>query len=494
MSAFDKRVCQWLNEASISVKSKQTLVNRMHVGINNYRNLELEKLALPGMKQYAAENRIDYALQEQIQKALFRLQEGDGGSAEAPLFSFKSAAAAPRYAPRSPAQTPRPTTAAAAPVQSEPLSVSQPPEKLEEEEDHNDVANGGEEDQTTMDTFTFGAAADETADSPFGEPMDEGDNVDDGELDEREDYLRRAAAKRQSRNAVSAAPMDLAMARSVRLNKVEKNPDIVNRLVKVLESHYLFAHLEDEEIAQVAESMKVVTANRGEKIALKGHSNDTMYVVTVGSVTAEGSEQRIHVGGCFGEIGLMYDVQLTESYEAAVAATQLCTIDRATYQAVCMTSSQEKRERYEGFLSGVETLKMLTPTERLQIADGLKTSKYTKGEKLIRHGQEGAWFFLIVDGSVDVIGRDADTQAEVYVCTFGAGHPVGELEILHKHTNVADVVASSDTVKVAKMTARHFEKMIGSAKEFLERQAADDEVYSYYRQTQRRSLGGDEHQ
>ena len=160
-------------------------------------------------------------MQEQIQKALFRLQEGDGGTAEAPLFSSKSATAPPRLR-LAPSTDTRANTAQSE-AQAPPPAAQEQPEELENDE----AFAAAEADEQTMDTFTFGAAADEAAESPFGgEQMDEGDNVDDGELDEREDYLRRAAAKRQSRNAVSAALMDLAMARSMRLNKVERIPTL----------------------------------------------------------------------------------------------------------------------------------------------------------------------------------------------------------------------------------------------------------------------------
>lgn len=42
MSSFDIRVCEWLNDASISHAKKQTILNRMSVGISNYRTLELD--------------------------------------------------------------------------------------------------------------------------------------------------------------------------------------------------------------------------------------------------------------------------------------------------------------------------------------------------------------------------------------------------------------------------------------------------------------------
>lgn len=458
MSSFDKRVCQWLNTASVPDKSKQTILSRMSVGIQNYRNLGLEKLATNPTMKVAAEHRIDYSLLDQISAALYRIEEGSTKGTE-PLFP-----------------TAQPTTLG----ETKTFNANS-----SEEVDAADEARS----ESKLETFTFGE------DAPFGssQPLandnanDEGDDIDAGEFDEKEvEELRRRAMKRQSRNAVSAEPISMSAAKHFKLHKFSKSPDVVQRLVKVLETHNLFAHLEDTDIVDVAESMVLVNFKRGEFIAMKGQSNDRMFVVVAGSVNDVDAQKRVNVGGCFGDVGLMYDVQNSTSFEAAVNGTQVCSIDRNAYQSICSRSSQEKRERYESFLSGVETLKQLTPTERLQIADALKTSKYAKGEKLISHGDDGNWFFLILEGSVDVIGRDV-SNAPVFVCNFGAGCPIGELEILHKHKAVADCVAATDNVKVAKMTSRHFQKVIGCAKDFLERQAATDEVYSYYRHTRRSS-------
>ena len=75
MSSFDKRVCLWLNNASVPEKQKITTLNRMNVGINNYRNLGLEPT--PGTPAAKAEPtiRVDYGLQDSLAKALHKLKD-----------------------------------------------------------------------------------------------------------------------------------------------------------------------------------------------------------------------------------------------------------------------------------------------------------------------------------------------------------------------------------------------------------------------------------
>lgn len=474
MSSFDKRVCQWLNTASIPPKSKLTILNRMSVGIINYQNLELEKLTtVPVVKMMGESGRIDYSLQDHITKAIYRLEDGD--TSEGPL--FQSAPVVPKL------------TAPHSKGSSRQQSQERTEEKREKEPHHQKrkgvEENNGEE---NLATFTFGATADETpfGSSPTQVEQDEGDDIDAGEIDEGEDNRRRLLQRQNRNNAVSAAPLNIDAARSIQLRKVPKSAEIISRLTGVLSNHHLFAHLEDSDVQAVADAMEIVNVSKGTSLGAKGAISDKMFVVVAGSVVVKETAEKINVGGTFGDVGLLYDLPSASSFEAASNDTQVCSFDRVVYQSVCSRASQDKRERYEGFLAGVETLKMLTPAERLQIADGLKTVKYAKGEKLISFGEDGNWFFLIAEGTVDVVGRD-EAGNPVQVCSFHQGHPIGELEILHKHKNVADCIAASDTVRVARMTARHFERVIGSAKEFLERQAQDDEVYAYYRQKRKSS-------
>ena len=83
-------------------------------------------------------------------------------------------------------------------------------------------------------------------------------------------------------------------------------------------------------------------------------------------------------------------------------------------------------------------------------------------------------------GEVDVIGR-GDFGKPLHVCTFGYGHPVGELEFINNHVCVADVVAKTD-VKTAKLSRRHFELVMGPVVDVLKRNA-EQPVYTYYNKT-----------
>ena len=288
-----------------------------------------------------------------------------------------------------------------------------------------------------------------------------------------EDERRRrlTIAKRQSRHAISAEVMDQDEASKFEGEVIAKSPEIVQRSVKSLETHHLFSFLDDVDLQRVVDIMQLKSYKRGENIVEADQPNNCVYVIVTGSANVSGADgphtdgEKLNVGATFGDHGVMYESNAPQTVSAAVNTTQACSIDRETYKKICSQVSQVKRERYENFLTGVKFLKGLTKHEKLQLADALKSAKYEEGDKLIAYGEEGVWFNIILEGTVDVIGRDAEGK-EVYVCSFGVGDCVGELEFLFKHKTVADCVAKTDVVRTAKMTAKHFETVIVAPRRF----------------------------
>ena len=156
------------------------------------------------------------------------------------------------------------------------------------------------------------------------------------------------------------------------------------------------------------------------------------------------------------------------------------TLDRTTYKAIMQISSMKKRQMYGDFLKKVRFLKSCDAGELLQLADALKPCSYRAGERLIQFGDEGTWFYIIVDGTVVVQGRDQALQV-TSVCEFTVGDCVGELEFINNHKCVADVQAKTN-VRAAKMHRHHFEMCMGPILNVLRRQADTNEEYQYYRE------------
>ena len=63
-----------------------------------------------------------------------------------------------------------------------------------------------------------------------------------------------------------------------------------------------------------------------------------------------------------------------------------------------MESTRTRREMYEDFLSRVPILEKLYDWERMTIADALEEVEFSDGVDVVKEGEEGEDFFIIVQG------------------------------------------------------------------------------------------------
>lgn len=69
--------------------------------------------------------------------------------------------------------------------------------------------------------------------------------------------------------------------------------------------------------------------------------------------------------------------------------------------------------RYEEFLSRVSILESLDKWERLTVADALETVSFEAGETIVRQGEQGNDFFIIVEGSATVLQQRGEVMNNI---------------------------------------------------------------------------------
>eukprot|EP01064_Diplonema_japonicum_P024324 TRINITY_DN3486_c5_g1_i1.p1 TRINITY_DN3486_c5_g1~~TRINITY_DN3486_c5_g1_i1.p1 ORF type:complete len:850 (+),score=228.64 TRINITY_DN3486_c5_g1_i1:58-2607(+) len=289
---------------------------------------------------------------------------------------------------------------------------------------------------------------------------------------------------RGRRQTVSAEVITEEDVESFQPNVVPKSNESKEFIATALERIPLFCHLEAFELQQLAMAMEEMKFEKDEVIIENGHEGDMFYLVANGEVqgiTTDEEAVEYKSGQHFGEVVLMYSQPHQMTYKSASHDVVTYTLDRNTYKHIMQKASMKKRAMYGDFLKKVGFLKTCSDAELLQLADALKPSAYRDGEHLISFEDAGTWFYIIVEGKVEVWGRDSEMK-EKLVCEFVEGDCVGELEFINNHKCVADVKAKDD-VRTAKMHRHHFEMCMGPIVDILKRQADTGEVYEYYRQT-----------
>lgn len=287
------------------------------------------------------------------------------------------------------------------------------------------------------------------------------------------------------RMAISSEPVDLSGFDSDHpgngVPNTPKSPETLQALEEALRTNVLFAHLEEDERRQVFDAMVEVKFNANDIIIQQGDEGDNFYVVESGEceiwIAKEGHPaQRVSVvreGGSFGELALIYGTQRAATVKAATDVT-LWAIDRVTYRRILMGATIKKRKMYEGFLEKVPILAPLNHWERLTVADALEPEVYHDGEVIIRQGERGDSFFIIVDGETKV--SQVNEQGEVEVARLYPSSYFGEIALLTDRPRAATVTAIGN-VKVVKMDRDRFNRVMGPCEEILRRNM---EIYNQY--------------
>ncbi len=100
----------------------------------------------------------------------------------------------------------------------------------------------------------------------------------------------------------------------------------------------------------------------------------------------------------FGELSLLYNVPRAASIKAKSYSILFC-LDRDTFNHIVKNSAIKRREKYEKFIKSIKIFDNLEPYELGKLCDALKSKTYKKDEYIIKEGDMGQNFFLIMSGT-----------------------------------------------------------------------------------------------
>ena len=108
------------------------------------------------------------------------------------------------------------------------------------------------------------------------------------------------------------------------------------------------------------------------------------------------------IGECssFGELALIYGTPRAATIKAKTDV-KLWSLLGETYRRILMDSTIRKRKLYEEFLSQVSILETLDEWERLTVADSLEPIQFDDGSIVVKQGDPGDDFFIIVEVRID---------------------------------------------------------------------------------------------
>ncbi len=181
-------------------------------------------------------------------------------------------------------------------------------------------------------------------------------------------------------------------------------------------------------------------------------------------------------GEVFGELSLMYNAPRAATIVAKEESVCFC-LDRDTFNAIVKQAAIKNRQKYHDFLIKIDILSGLDSYEKDKICDCLKQEIFQKDQQVIKEGEVGNRFYLIMEGTAKAVKTDKGVQNQVF--EYKANDYFGELALLGDTNRQASIIATSDFLVVASLDLNSFKRLLGSIEPILMRQK---DKYNKYKQ------------
>jgi CRP-like cAMP-binding protein len=222
-----------------------------------------------------------------------------------------------------------------------------------------------------------------------------------------------------------------------------------NHIAEFLRQVPLFSQQQPDFVLRIANKTEHLAFSKGAILIKQGDVGDTFYVITEGQVEVvldrpSGVQDRVAVlgqGDSFGETALLENVPRTATIRA-MSNGAVCVLGKKEFDTLV---KEAKADDLVAFIRGANVLHSsplfaeLKPEARAQFLHRAKPVKLKADEVIIRRGEAGNRFYVVLEGNLDVLGEDDKTT----IASLKKGDPFGEIALLSNKPRTATVVARS---------------------------------------------------
>jgi len=219
----------------------------------------------------------------------------------------------------------------------------------------------------------------------------------------------------------------------------------------LLRSMPLFAGCSDEDIAALVAALRPERVGSGQPIIRQGERGDRAYLVRSGEIEVwrQGDDGRerlvaeLHRGDYCGEYALLRGEPYDATYRAAIDS-ELLVMSRSDFNRLvrgrmAMRGRVERAAETVALLAGIPVFAELSHMELTRLATRFRRGRVAPDEVVIRQGQRGRAFFVVVEGTLVVVGERGTSQERV-LAELGVGEYAGEISLLLDQPAIATVI------------------------------------------------------
>lgn len=174
-------------------------------------------------------------------------------------------------------------------------------------------------------------------------------------------------------------------------------------------------------------------------------------------------------GEYFGELALLYNCPRAASIQALTDSV-LYSLDRECFNHIVKDAAIRNRNRFEEFLSKVPLLQSLDSYERSKLCDVITMQIFEQGQRVIKEGEPGNSFYLIISGEAEALKLNPETGLEEVVYQYKDNMYFGELALLKDAPRAASIIAKTQ-VRLAVIDRYSFKRLLGPLENILKRNA-----------------------
>ena len=163
-----------------------------------------------------------------------------------------------------------------------------------------------------------------------------------------------------------------------------------------------------------------------------------------------------------------------QSFLKAAAKYNLFACNCRTFGTRVGTGLEAEKARlsYEKFLTKVKILDTLDVRQRYKVAGAFIKNTYDKGARIIKQGDRGNEFFIILRGKVSVEKEEPDGSRK-FLINLESGDFFGEQALLSNERRNATCIAKTDTVTCLTLKRSAFDDLLGPLEHIMKRSLSE---------------------
>jgi ABC-type lipoprotein export system ATPase subunit len=276
--------------------------------------------------------------------------------------------------------------------------------------------------------------------------------------------------------SVLVATRDSDLARRVGCTLVIEEGEIVNEyLVRALHP------LSPDQLIELKKKYPPLNYAPGTPIVRQGELGDSFFIIVDGAVDVflerPGGKpllvNRLEAGSYFGEMAILrQDVRSATIRVSETGRASLIELKAPVFSDLIHESPELLRE-FEEILDkrrialNLQAVAELEPEIFAELSQDRAIREFQPGEAIIRQGQIGKTFFVLIEGAAEVLVERGEDQA-VRVASLAPGQLFGEQALLGARRRNATVVAVGDRpVQVVELMAEDLRRLVDRSPAFL---------------------------